>query len=538
MNRGAFAGRLRRTYLQIDLRSLALGRIVLGLVLIGDLLRRVPYLRDLYSNLGLIPNHTVLWRPPFPRIFSVFFMASLPEEAALWFFVAFVCFFCFLVGYRTRLFHLLSFAMTTSLHNRVLAAENWGGVAIGVLMVWTAFLPLGRRFSVDALRASLRARPDETPSDLAAGVPPPDERQTTSLAALGLLLQIAAIYWLNFVHKSGPTWRDGSAVHYVLWQERIVTWIGLQVRENAPYAFTKLLTWGTLVIEAVGGVPGADADLLALDALRGGAPAGRLARRHRAARQPGDLLVRDDGLPAVPAHRRAVDAVLAAGPAARPRADGLLRRRLRHLLGGGARAGADGRPSSPALGPQQRARRAAGRGRSRAARSDDAGLRSGDRSALDARRGLRGDLRRPAARAALGLADAAARGPHAGRPRLRPLRAQPDDCLRLVRPGRLRSGAGRRRRRVATAAADSGDAAAGLVSRADAVSPGARRRRRVRGARRRGLGGQPGRPARAAVRASPRVDGGGGHVPAHLRGVVPVLARRAPHRRERSTSMR
>ena len=250
MNRGAFAERLRRTYLQIDLRSLALGRIVLGLVLIGDLLRRVPYLRDLYSNLGLIPNHTVLWRPPFPRIFSLFFMASLPEEAALWFFIAFICFFCLLIGYRTRLFHLLSFVMTTSLHNRILGAENWGGVAIGVLMVWTVFLPLGRRFSVDAIRASLRARPDETPADLAVGVPPPDERQTTSLAALGLLLQIAAIYWLNFVHKSGRTWHDGSAVHYVLWQERIVTWVGLQVRQNAPYAVTKLLTEGTLVIEA------------------------------------------------------------------------------------------------------------------------------------------------------------------------------------------------------------------------------------------------------------------------------------------------
>jgi predicted DCC family thiol-disulfide oxidoreductase YuxK len=253
VTRGAFAGRLRRTYLQIDLRSLALGRIVLGLALLGDLLRRVPDLRDFYSNLGLIPNHTVLWRPPFPRIFSVFFMASLPEEAALWFFIAFICFFCFLIGYRTRLFHLLSFVMTTSLHNRIIPAENWGGVAIGVLMVWTVFLPLGRRFSVDALRASLRRRPDETPSELADGVPPPDERPTTSLAALGLLLQIAAIYWLNYLHKSGPTWRDGSAVHYVLWQERIVTWVGLQVRQHAPYAFTKLLTEGTLVIEASAG---------------------------------------------------------------------------------------------------------------------------------------------------------------------------------------------------------------------------------------------------------------------------------------------
>lgn len=250
MRRDVLGDRFRRTYLQIDLRSLALGRIVLGLVLIGDLLRRVPWLRDFYSNLGLIPNHTVLWRPPFPRIFSFLFMASLPEESAIWFCIAFFCFFCFTVGYRTKLFHLLSFAMTTSLHNRILFAENWGGVAIGALMVWTAFLPLGRRCSVDALRASLRARPDETPEELAAGVPPPDERQTTSLAALGLLLQIAVIYWFNFLHKTGPTWREGTAVHYVLWQERIVTVLGLWVRTHAPFAVTKLLTEGTLVIEA------------------------------------------------------------------------------------------------------------------------------------------------------------------------------------------------------------------------------------------------------------------------------------------------
>ena len=171
---------LRDTYLRIDTRSLALGRIAIGLVLIADLLRRIPWIRHFYSNAGLIPNHTVLWRPPFPRIFSVFFMASLPEESSLLFWVCFFCFFCFLIGYRTKLFHLLSFALTTSLHNRIIFAENWGGVAMGVLIVWTAFLPLGRRFSVDALLASLRARPHETTDDLAAGVPPPDTRPVVS----------------------------------------------------------------------------------------------------------------------------------------------------------------------------------------------------------------------------------------------------------------------------------------------------------------------------------------------------------------------
>ena len=58
---------LTRTYLSLDARSLGLGRIVLGAVLLIDLLRRVPELVTWYTNQGLLPNHTVLWQPPVPR---------------------------------------------------------------------------------------------------------------------------------------------------------------------------------------------------------------------------------------------------------------------------------------------------------------------------------------------------------------------------------------------------------------------------------------------------------------------------------------
>ena len=188
------------------------GRIFFALVLIGDLLRRVPWLREFYTNAGILPNHTVLWRPPFPRLFSFFFMSSLPEEAALWFAICFVCFFCFLIGWRTRLFHVLSFVMTTSLHNRMLFAENWGGVAIGALMVWTVFLPLGRRFSVDAvLRQPARAAPTRRRSDLAAGRAAARQHgRARRWRCSGCLLQIAIIYWFNFVHKSGRPGRTAA----------------------------------------------------------------------------------------------------------------------------------------------------------------------------------------------------------------------------------------------------------------------------------------------------------------------------------------
>jgi hypothetical protein len=97
----------------------------------------------------------------------------------------------------------------------------------------------------------MRARRNETPEQLTAGVPEPDNTPARSLAVLGLLLQIAIIYWFNYVHKSGVTWKDGTAVYYVLHQERIITWLGLQIRENVPYWVTALLTRGTLIVEAL-----------------------------------------------------------------------------------------------------------------------------------------------------------------------------------------------------------------------------------------------------------------------------------------------
>ncbi|MGH7271611.1 MAG: hypothetical protein ACREJ3_14365, partial [Polyangiaceae bacterium] len=239
-----------RIYLTVDGRSLALCRVVMASTLIADLARRWPWLRDFYSNAGLLPNHTMLWRPPQPRMFSLFFMASNADEAAVGFVIALLCFLCLLVGYRTRLFHVLSFAMMTSLHERILFAGNWGAVALAVLMVWTAFLPLGRRFSIDALLSSLRAGRDEGPADIEVQrLPSPDKRPAVSLAVLAILLQLAAVYALNFAHKSGATWRDGAAVHYTLYQERIVTCLGVWVRTHLPFSATRAMTYGTLCIE-------------------------------------------------------------------------------------------------------------------------------------------------------------------------------------------------------------------------------------------------------------------------------------------------
>ncbi len=70
---------------------------------------------------------------------------------------------CLMIGYRTRVAQLLALLFQTGMNSRVLMIENGGYVVNNLLLLWTAFLPLGDRFSVDALRASLKRRRERSP---------------------------------------------------------------------------------------------------------------------------------------------------------------------------------------------------------------------------------------------------------------------------------------------------------------------------------------------------------------------------------------
>lgn len=224
-----FEQRLRRAYLAADPRALAVGRIVLAVVLLIDLGNRLSVLRDLYTNAGLLPNHTLLWRLQDRGAFSLFFTASTSFEAAVGFVVCGAAYLFLLIGFRTRLAQVASLLCVVSLHARTF--QNGGDLVLGQLALWTAFLPTGRRYSVDSLLARLRARPERSLDELADRQAfEADRRPVQSLAVGAVLFQLAFIYALNALQKDGPTWRAGTAVHYVLHQDTVVTSLGLWVR--------------------------------------------------------------------------------------------------------------------------------------------------------------------------------------------------------------------------------------------------------------------------------------------------------------------
>jgi hypothetical protein len=255
---------LRETYFAIDPRSLGSFRVVFGLVLLSDLVRRWVELGFWYTNSGLLPNHTLLWRPPTTSLFSLFFTVSNVREAHVAFVLCAVVYVMFTLGYRTRWVQAFALLARVSLNSRLAVLENGGDMVIDLLVLLTLPLPLGERFSLDALASRLpRPAPAaatdsadvaETTDDPGAKreVTEPTTAPVVSIAVFALLLQFAAIYFFNASSKNGLAWRDGSAVHYALHQDKLVTWLGVWMREHLSVSTLRMLTWSTLATEWIG----------------------------------------------------------------------------------------------------------------------------------------------------------------------------------------------------------------------------------------------------------------------------------------------
>ncbi len=233
---------LRETYLTADTRSLGVFRIAFGLVLFLDLLRRWSEVGFWYVNSGILPNHTLLWRPPAGHQFSLFFTVSSLTEAHVAMALCAIVYLMFIVGLRTRWVQLLVILVRVSLNSRLSVLENGGDMVMDLLCLFTAALPLGARFSLDAVARSLRGEEAQAEEEAA-------RRPAVSIAMLAIILQFSAVYFFNASSKVGTAWRDGSAVHYALHQDKLVTGIGVWMRENLSASIIRALTHSTLFVE-------------------------------------------------------------------------------------------------------------------------------------------------------------------------------------------------------------------------------------------------------------------------------------------------
>jgi hypothetical protein len=230
----------------VDARALAAFRVAVGGILLVDLLLRARYLDAFYTDSGVLPRATNA--ALYPTLSSLSLHALSGAAWLQWalFAVAAALASLLVVGYRTRPVAVGSWAMLASLQLRNYVVLNGGDTVLLVALFLALFLPLGERWSVDALADDRR----ESPRTRVAG-----------FGTAALLSQVVLVYATNAVFKlRGDVWTSGVAVRYVFQLDRFTVLFG-DVLAGVPallvainWAWLAMLAASPLLVATVGRV--------------------------------------------------------------------------------------------------------------------------------------------------------------------------------------------------------------------------------------------------------------------------------------------
>ena len=224
--------------LGIDYRSLGLFRIGLGLMIIWDLISRARFFTAHYTDDGVLPVGAVdVWASEYPIYFKGMFLSGEPWLPALFFLFAGLTAVGFTIGYRTRIMAFFCWFLLISIYMRNDLIYHAGDTLLLMLLFWSMFLPIEKKWSVDTLFNK-------------AGAPITSVRYF-SAASIALLFQVKFMYFFAGLYKAEiPTWVDGTHLYLTLSRFEYVLPLGFMVY---PYPdLLNVLTHFTLWIEILG----------------------------------------------------------------------------------------------------------------------------------------------------------------------------------------------------------------------------------------------------------------------------------------------
>jgi predicted DCC family thiol-disulfide oxidoreductase YuxK len=222
--------------LYLDLRSVALFRIALGLCVVADILTRIPQIDEFYTDRGVMPREAIFRTLNGTWAISLHFISGQWVVQLILFFAAVVFAVGLVLGYRTRLCAIASWFLVMSVQVRSPLVLHGGDDLLRMLLFWSMFVPLNGQYALDRM---LNPSAPQVPATL------------LSPGSLALIFQICAVYWYTAAEKMHPIWlTERSAVYYALSLDQFATSFGkflLQFPE-----LLRLLSSSTLILEMFG----------------------------------------------------------------------------------------------------------------------------------------------------------------------------------------------------------------------------------------------------------------------------------------------
>ena len=220
--------RLRRSLhrcVRIDTRTLAVFRVVVGLLVVADLLLRARNFGFFYTDGGVVPQSLVLETSATYPV-SVYHLTTDPTLIAALFVLQGLIAIQLIVGYRTRLATVLTFLFVISLDHHNPFVLSYADTLFRLLLFWAIFLPLGERWSIDTVHADREPRP-----------------YIASVASALILLQMVYMYATNGLIKSrSDVWTGGDAAPLVMGIHEMTFLLG-----DVVARFPALLEYGGLL---------------------------------------------------------------------------------------------------------------------------------------------------------------------------------------------------------------------------------------------------------------------------------------------------
>ncbi len=231
----------------VDPRALAALRVALGAFLLADLLRRSRSLVVFYTDAGVLPRATLHGQFPVVGRLSLHAVSGAALVQGALFVVAAGAAVALALGYRTRVAAVASWLLLVSLHARNPVVVHGGDSLLRRVLFWGAFLPLGARWSVDALRARRRGGTDGDDAVRRSTSP------IATVATAALLVQVVVVYTVNGLFKlRGDHWPGGDAVRYVLGLDHLTVLLGDALAGHP--ALLGALTWLWLAMVLAAGL--------------------------------------------------------------------------------------------------------------------------------------------------------------------------------------------------------------------------------------------------------------------------------------------
>ena len=214
-----------------DIQALSLFRILFGLVILADfIIGFLPTRLDFYHDTGFLPRAAI-------NSFAEKYdggdghISLFDFFDGIWFLELFtwvygIAIVTFILGYQTRITKGVLLICYLSMQHRGYPVQIGADMLMGLLVVWSCFVPLNRYWSVDS---ALRRTP--RPID----VPP--------IFMAGIKMQIIMLYLFSGLFKVyGNEWWDGRAIGYAMRDTSYGTVFGDWLATQLPWLSTMLST--------------------------------------------------------------------------------------------------------------------------------------------------------------------------------------------------------------------------------------------------------------------------------------------------------